>query len=124
VQLTFLGKNSSPDQSPTLYTSDRDTYIVQGWIVTDPEIVSLIEVSADETLVEVPADLMAHLAKDGLPGEVTNVVHPIVHVTPEGNYIVRGARVTDAEALTQMNIPEHETCVEIAKSAVAVLVGA
>jgi hypothetical protein len=28
--LTCLGKESVPDQSPTLYVSDHDTYVVQG----------------------------------------------------------------------------------------------
>lgn len=36
MEITFLGKESVPDQSPTLYATDRDTYVVQGWIVTDP----------------------------------------------------------------------------------------
>lgn len=29
MRLTFLGKESQPNQSPTLYASDRDSYIVQ-----------------------------------------------------------------------------------------------
>jgi hypothetical protein len=37
VRLRFLGKDSSPGDSPTLYASDKDSYIAQGWIVTDPE---------------------------------------------------------------------------------------
>jgi hypothetical protein len=84
----------------------------------------MIEVSDDETIVEVPAKLMTHLAKDGLPGEVANLVPPIVHVTHEGNYIVTGVRMTDVEALGQMDIPDHETCVEVTKPAVtALLIG-
>jgi hypothetical protein len=43
-------------------------------IVTDPEILAVVTVSDDETIVEVPATLMAHLAKDGLNGDVVNVV--------------------------------------------------
>jgi hypothetical protein len=68
---------------------------------------------------------MTHLAKDGLSGAVANLVPPIVHVTTDGNYIVKGAPVTDAETLGQMDIPGHETCVEISKPAMAgLLVGA
>jgi hypothetical protein len=44
-----------------------------------------------------------------------------VHITQEGNYIVKGVRVLDTEALGQMDIPDHETCVEVSKSAVAAL---
>jgi hypothetical protein len=72
---------------------------------------------------EVPATLMAHLAKDGLNGDVVNVVPPIVHVTANGNYIIKGSRVTDPEALGQMTIPDHETCVEVSRSAIMALVG-
>jgi hypothetical protein len=125
MRLTFLGKDSQPNQSPTLYATDRGSYVVQGWIVTDPLIVDGVTVADTETIVEVPAKLMTYLAKDGLAGEVTNVVPPIVHVTHDGNYIVKGVRVGDLEALGQMDIPDHETCVEVSRSAMsALLVGA
>jgi hypothetical protein len=71
--------------------------------------------------VEIPAALPDHLALDGLDGEVTNVVPPIVAITPNGNYIIQSKRVTDAEALGQMSIPDHETCVQVTKSAVVTL---
>jgi hypothetical protein len=83
----------------------------------------MVTVSDDETIVEVPATLMAHLAKDGLNGDVLNVVFPIVHTTANGNYIIKGPRVTDPEALGQMTIPDHETCVEVSRSAIMALVG-
>jgi hypothetical protein len=123
MHLTFLGKESVPDQSPTLYATDDDSYIVQGWVVTDPEIRAMIAVPDDETIVEVPAKLMVHLAKDGIAGEVVNLIPPIVHLTQNGHYIVRGKRVTDQEALGVMNIPAHETCVEVSRAAVVALVG-
>ena len=123
MRLTFLGKESVPDQSPTLYATDQDSYVVQGWIVTDPAILVTIMVSDDETVVEVPAQLMAHLVKDGLAGEVVNLIPPIVDVTQSGNYIILGKRVIDHTALGQMNIPDHETCVEIARPAMVALVG-
>jgi hypothetical protein len=122
MRLTFLGKESVPDQSPTLYATDRDTYIVQGWIVTDSQVIAAIAVADDEDIVEVPAKLMVHLAKDGIIGDVANFVPPIVHILDNGNYIVRGKKVTDHDALGQMSIPDHETCVEVARSAVAALV--
>lgn len=123
MHLMFLGKESQPNQSPTLFATDRDSYVVQGWIVTDSEILAMIAMPDDETIVEVPATLMAHLAKDGLSGDVVNLVPPIVHTAENGNYIIKGWRVTDTEALGQMNIPDHETCVEVLRSAVAALVG-
>lgn len=123
MHLTFLGKESQPNQSPTLFATDRDSYVVQGWIVTDPEILVMIAMPGDETIVEVPTTLMAHLAKDGLSGDVANLVPPIVHIAENGNYIIKGLRVADTEALGQMNIPDHETCVEVSRSAIVALLG-
>jgi hypothetical protein len=99
VKLRFLGKDSTPTNSPTLYATDQDSYVVQGWIVTDAAVLATLTVPDDETIVEVPPALLDHLVRDGLDGEVTNVVPPIVGVTPGGNYIIQGKRVTDAEAL-------------------------
>ncbi|MDT5030394.1 MAG: hypothetical protein QOC94_565 [Actinoplanes sp.] len=125
VRLRFLGKDSTPSNSPTLYASDSDSYIVQGWIVTDPDVLARLDVSDAEEVVEVPAMLLGFLALDGLDGDVTNRVPPIVHVLDSGNYIIKGERVGDTEALDQMTIPDYETCVEVPKAAMrALLVGA
>lgn len=125
MSLRFLGVDSTPTNSPTLYVSEHGSYIVQGWIVTDPDILAQLEVSDDETLVEIPPGLLSHLAKDGVNGEVSNMVPPIAHVTGSGNYIIKATRVTDPATLAQMNIPDHETCVEVARSAMmALLAGA
>ena len=122
MRLTFLGKESVPDQSPTLYATDSDSMVVQGWIVTDPQILAMITVGDAETIVEVPPKLMVHLAKGGIVGDVVNLIPPIVHIAENGNYIIRGKRVTDLETLAQMHIPDHETCVEVSRSEVAALV--
>jgi len=39
MRLTFVGKDpdSNPTGSPTVYRTDRESWIVQGWTVTDPE---------------------------------------------------------------------------------------
>jgi hypothetical protein len=121
VRLTFLGKESQPNQSPTLYASDRDTYVVQGWVVSDPAILGRLEIGDDQTVVEVPPGLMAYLAQDGLDGRVGTVAPPIVHVTEGGHYIVQGQQVSDTAALGQMDIPDHETCVEVPRSELAAL---
>jgi hypothetical protein len=122
VKLRFLGKDSTPTNSPTLYATDQDSYVIQGWKVTGP-ILALLVVPDDETIVEVPAALLNFLSLDGLESNARNLVPPIVHVKENGNYIIRGKRVVDAETLSQMNIPSHETCVHVSKSAVALVVG-
>ena len=124
MKLRFLGKNSTPTNSPTLYATDQDSYVVQGWIVTDAATLARITIPDDETVVEVPAALLDHLALDGLDGAVSNVMAPIVAVTAGGNYIVQGKRVNDTEALSQMSMPAHEACVQVTKAAmVTLLVG-
>ncbi|MGH3925041.1 MAG: hypothetical protein ACRDTT_19630, partial [Pseudonocardiaceae bacterium] len=95
MELRFLGKETTGGQSPTLYATDQGSYLVQGWIVTDADILAMLDLAEDETLVEVYARLMTHLANDGLSGEVTHEVYPIVHVRENGRYILRGKRVTD-----------------------------
>ena len=122
MRLTFLGKDSTPGESPTLYATDRNSYVVQGWIVTDPEVLVGLDLSDDETVVEVTAKLMTHLGKDGL-GAVRNLIPPIVRILGNGNYIVQGTRVWDSETLGQMTIPGHETCVEVPKVSMLSLTG-
>jgi hypothetical protein len=123
VKLKFLGKDSTPTNSPTLYATDQDSYVVQGWVVTDRAALARLVVGEDETFVEVPAALLEYLALDGLNGQVITMGPPIVAVTPGGHYIIQGKQVTDTEALSQMSIPDHETCVHVEKSAMLTLVG-
>lgn len=52
MKLTFLGKDSTPNDSPTLYATDRDTYLVQGYLVTDPEALAQMRIPEGETVVE------------------------------------------------------------------------
>ena len=59
MKLTFLGSTSQEGQCPTLYATDRDTFVVQGWTVTDLEALGdLRDVLPGETFVEVPKALL------------------------------------------------------------------
>src|SRR5260370_42660718 len=69
MKLTFLGKDSTPNDSPTLYATDRDTYLVQGYVVTDLEALSQMRVPDGETVVEVPRRLMKYLPPEEQHGE-------------------------------------------------------
>lgn len=55
MRLQFLGKESTPTNSPTLYATDQDSYVVQGWIVTHSATLARLTIPDDETIVEVPA---------------------------------------------------------------------
>jgi hypothetical protein len=65
VHLTFIRKTvlSSDTKCPSLYKTDRDTFIVQGWRVTDPEALKQLDIPAHETVVEVPSDVLAEIAR-------------------------------------------------------------
>lgn len=121
MELRFLGKETTGGQSPTLYATDRGSYVVQGWIVTDANILAMLDLPGDETVVEVYARLLNHLAKDGLSSDVVNEVYPIVCITESETYILRGKRVTDGKALAQMSIPDHEAAIEISRNVMAEL---
>lgn len=123
MRIRFLGKESEYRNSPTLYATERRTYLIQGWKVTDPEILAKLEISDAETVVEIYARLMAHLTKDGLSGVVTSWIPPIVHVKENGNLIIQGGRITDPEVLVEMRIPDNEDAVEVGKAAIEVLLG-
>ncbi|WP_163549116.1 hypothetical protein [Candidatus Frankia nodulisporulans] len=65
MRLTLLGTDSQAGQCPTLYATDRDTYVIQGWTVTDPEaLADLKDVLEGETFVEVPKALLRFAAND------------------------------------------------------------
>jgi hypothetical protein len=65
MKLRFIGSNSPSGSCPTLYATDRGTYIVQGLSVADPEALSdLRHVLPGETVVEIPAELLAFFAQE------------------------------------------------------------
>ena len=51
MRLTFVGKDpdSNPTGSPTVYRTDRESWIVQGWMVTDPEALAQMDIPDGET---------------------------------------------------------------------------
>ncbi len=97
MQLTFLGKRTQAGASPTLFATDRDTYVVQGW-----------RVPGHEASVEIPMSLLEYLEAD-------TTLAVALRTTGHGTYVLSGAAVRDAQALAQMDIPGHETCIEVGK---------
>ncbi|HZO63782.1 MAG TPA: hypothetical protein VFB74_02155 [Kribbellaceae bacterium] len=64
MKLTFIRKTqrSGDSNCPSLYRTDRGTFVVQGWRVTDADTLAQLEIPAHETVVEVPADVLAEIA--------------------------------------------------------------
>ncbi|MGW6027606.1 hypothetical protein [Streptomyces sp. NPDC055099] len=122
MQLRFLGKNSTPGDSPTLYASDEDTYVIQGWKVLANDLLMQLEVPQGETAVEVPIELFEHLTKDGQAcGELKKFAAPVMIVTEQGTCVLQGPEMNDPEALGQMRLPNYETCIEVPKSSITAL---
>jgi hypothetical protein len=97
MRLRFLGKATQGGGSPTLYATDRNTYVVQGW-----------KVKVQDDSVEIPHRLLQHI-------ESGTYLGALMADTGRGSFVLSGQPVTDAEALSQMDIPGHETCVEVPK---------
>lgn len=66
--LTFIGKDpdSNPTGSPTVYRTDRGTWVVQGWIVRDPEALAQMDIPEGETSVEIPDTIVQFFKQGGL----------------------------------------------------------
>jgi len=65
MRLRHLGTESGKTGCPALYATDRGTYVVQGWRLTDPEaIADLIDVRDDEFYVEIPRALLRFAEDD------------------------------------------------------------
>ncbi len=46
--------SASPEHSPTLYRTDRGTWVIQGWLVTDLAALAQMDIPAGEGCVEIP----------------------------------------------------------------------
>lgn len=65
MRLRLLGTSSGHTGCPSLYITDRGTYVVQGKLVTDAEAIShLVDVREDEFYVEVPRRLLRFAQPD------------------------------------------------------------
>jgi hypothetical protein len=59
--LRFLGKQSSPGSSPTLWDTDENRYVIQGFELGAEALAQVGEVPAGEAVIWVPKELMRHL---------------------------------------------------------------
>ncbi len=60
MELTFVAKDpgSEPSGSPTLYRTDRGSWVVQGWVIDDPAALAAMNIPAGESCVEIPDRLI------------------------------------------------------------------
>jgi hypothetical protein len=66
VHLTFVGKDpdSNPSGSPTVYRTDRESWVVQGWIVSDTDALGQMDLPDGETCVEIPDRMLQFFTLD------------------------------------------------------------
>jgi hypothetical protein len=65
MKLRFLGSTSQDGECPTLYATDRGTYVVQGRELNDPEaLAGLRDVLDGEAFVEIPRSLLRFAEAD------------------------------------------------------------
>jgi hypothetical protein len=67
MRLTLIGKDpdSNPTGSPTVYRTDKGSWVVQGWLVTDAEALAQINVPDGETCVEIPDRIIHFFTGEG-----------------------------------------------------------
>jgi hypothetical protein len=63
MHLTFIGKDpdSNPTRSPTVWRTDRGTWVVQGWVVSDSDALAQMNLPDGETAVEIPDGIVQFL---------------------------------------------------------------
>ena len=56
MRVTLVAKDpeSQPQGSPTLYRTDRASWVVQGWAITDPEVLTQMNIPEGEIACEIP----------------------------------------------------------------------
>jgi hypothetical protein len=66
MRLRLLGTETGHDGCPALYATGRETYVVQGKLLTDQEaIADLVDVREDEFYVEIPRALLRYAEEEG-----------------------------------------------------------
>jgi len=61
MRLTFLGKDTQGGNSPTLWETDDDQYVIQGFTLDAEALAQVGNVPAGELVIRVPKKLMRHL---------------------------------------------------------------
>lgn len=86
------------------------------------DLLMQLDVPEGQTVIEVPPELFEHLTNDGhTTGEIKRFTAPIMLVTEQDTCILQGPEMMDPEALSQMRMPDYETCIEVPKSSITAL---
>jgi hypothetical protein len=69
MRLRFLGKHSAPGNSPTLWDTDADQYVIRGFGVDPDTLVQVGDVPPGELVIRVPKELMRYLPEGRPDGD-------------------------------------------------------
>lgn len=61
MRLTFLGKETQGGNSPTLWETDDDQYVIQGFTLDADALGQVGSIPEGEAVIRVPKQLMRHL---------------------------------------------------------------
>lgn len=61
MRVTKIGGGCEDSTCPTVYATDRDTLVVQGYVVEDAEALAGLNLPAGESAVEIPRSLLEAL---------------------------------------------------------------
>lgn len=64
VRLTRIDGTCRNGTCPTVYATDRGTYVIQGYTVSDSELAGQVDLPRGEAAVEVPRELLERGARD------------------------------------------------------------
>jgi hypothetical protein len=97
MRLQFLGKGGSDvGGCPTLYATNQDSYLVQGWETGTPEI------------IEIPHMLTGFAEADTFIGATMTD-------TGRGTFTLSGRPIAEPETLAQLDLAPNETAIEVPK---------
>ncbi|MGW0179889.1 hypothetical protein [Nocardia sp. NPDC003345] len=98
MQLAFLGKGGSDlGGCPSLYTTDQESYLVQGWETERPET------------IEIPHLLVGYVEPDTFIGATMTD-------TGRGTFTLTGRPVAERDVLAQLELAPNETAIEVPKT--------
>ncbi|WP_280378023.1 hypothetical protein [Nocardia wallacei] len=93
--LTFLGKAGSLNKDcPTVYATDHETFVIQGWQTDEPDT------------VEIPHVLLGFIEQGSYVGAVLTD-------TGRGTFTLSGRVIADPETLGRLKLAEDEMAIEV-----------
>lgn len=76
MRLRFLGKHSTPGNSPTLWSTDENKFVIRGYVLEPDAIAQVGYVPPGEAVVWVPEELMRYLPPEVGPDASRHLGEP------------------------------------------------